>query len=116
MKRALIPALLLMGALIAPRIPEVTGCQHGVSELATSFARPLGWALWEDLLSLEIARFTKEAPEITEGPQWQKAPFACWIFRAFLQGAFERGLSIASEKKFSTLSISPRLIRRESRA
>jgi hypothetical protein len=116
MKRALIPALLIFSAVLAPRISDLGECPYGVSQFASTFARPLSWALWEDLLNLEIARFTQDAPEGDDSAQWQSGPFACWIFRAFLKGAFERGLSFVSGKKFSTLSISPSLIRRESGA
>ena len=115
MKRALIPAILVISAVVAPRIPDVVECRPSVSRFATSFARPLGWALWEEFLSVEITRGTDRSPAANGSPI-QNGPFACWIFKAFVRGAFERGLSAVSEKKYSTVSISPSLIRRGSRA
>lgn len=66
------------------------GC--GGSKIASLLAQRLGWSLWDERLTLEIARLTKSSPEAVEKIAWRKDPAVYRIFRSFLRGAFEGGL------------------------
>lgn len=66
------------------------GC--GASEIAALVAGRLGWNLWDERLTQEIARLTETTPEAVERREWQRDPVVYRIFRDFLRGAFEGGL------------------------
>jgi hypothetical protein len=66
------------------------GC--GGSEIAAKVAELLGWKLWDDQLTREIARLTKCSPEVVEKIGWRKHPALYRVFLSFLCGAFEGGL------------------------
>ena len=66
------------------------GC--GGPDIASQLAARLGWKLWDELLTLEIARLTKCAPQAVERREWKKDPLVYRIFRSFLRGAFEGSL------------------------
>ncbi|HTV60611.1 MAG TPA: cytidylate kinase-like family protein [Verrucomicrobiae bacterium] len=66
------------------------GC--GGSEIASLLAKRLGWNLWDDRLTQEIARVTKCSPEVVKKIGWRRDPAIYRIFLSFLRGAFEGGL------------------------
>lgn len=66
------------------------GC--GASEIAGLVANRLGWNLWDERLTQEIARLTKSTPEAVERREWRTDPAVYRIFKDFLRGAFEGGL------------------------
>lgn len=66
------------------------GC--GASEIAGLIAGRLGWSLWDQRLTEEIARLTKSTPQAVESREWRTDPVAIRVFRDFLRGAFEGGL------------------------
>lgn len=66
------------------------GC--GASEVTRLVASQLGWELWDERLTQEIARLTKSTPEAIERREWRSDPVVYRIFRDFLRGAFEGGL------------------------
>jgi cytidylate kinase len=66
------------------------GC--GASEIASLVASRLGWSLWDERLTLEIARLTKSTPEAVERREWRSDPVVYRVFQNFLRGAFEGGL------------------------
>ncbi len=66
------------------------GC--GASEIASLVARQLGWSLWDERLTQEIARLTESTPEAVERREWRSDPVVYRVFHAFLRGAFEGGL------------------------
>jgi cytidylate kinase len=66
------------------------GC--GASEVASLVASRLGWELWDERLTQEIARLTKSTPQVVERREWRSDPVVHRIFRDFLRGAFEGGL------------------------
>jgi len=66
------------------------GC--GGSEIAKLLAQRLGWNLWDERLTQEIARLTKCSPEVVEKIGWRKDPAVYRVFLSFLRGAFEGGL------------------------
>ena len=66
------------------------GC--GASEIARLVASQLGWELWDERLTQEIARLTESTPEAIERREWRSDPVVYRIFKDFLRGAFEGGL------------------------
>ena len=66
------------------------GC--GASEIASLVASRLGWSLWDERLTQEIARLTESTPEAVEQREWRTDPVVYRIFQDFLRGAFEGGL------------------------
>jgi cytidylate kinase len=70
------------------------GC--GASEVAGLVASRLGWNLWDERLTQEIARLTQSAPHAVEQREWRSDPVVYRVFNDFLRGAFEGGLPPAS--------------------
>jgi hypothetical protein len=66
------------------------GC--GASEIASFVASRLGWSLWDERLTQEIARLTESTPEAVEQREWRTDPVVYRVFKDFLRGAFEGGL------------------------
>ena len=66
------------------------GC--GASEIASLVATRLGWGLWDERLTQEIARLTESTPEAVERREWRADPAVYRIFQDFLRGGFEGGL------------------------
>lgn len=66
------------------------GC--GASEIAGMVASRLGWSLWDERLTQEIARLTECTPEAVERREWRTDPAVYRVFKDFLRGAFEGGL------------------------
>jgi hypothetical protein len=66
------------------------GC--GASEIASSVASRLGWSLWDERLTQEIARLTQSTPEAVGQREWRTDPAVYRVFKDFLRGAFEGGL------------------------
>jgi hypothetical protein len=66
------------------------GC--GASEIASLVASRLGWSLWDERLTQEIARLTESTPEAVEQREWRTDPVVYRVFQNFLRGAFEGGL------------------------
>ena len=66
------------------------GC--GASEIAGLVASRLGWSLWDERLTQEIARLTESTPEAVEQREWRTDPVVYRVFQHFLRGAFEGGL------------------------
>ncbi len=66
------------------------GC--GASEIASLVASRLGWSLWDERLTQEIARLTESTPEAVEQREWRTDPLVYRVFQDFLRGGFEGGL------------------------
>jgi len=66
------------------------GC--GASEIAGLVASRLGWDLWDERLTQEIARLTESTPQAVERREWRTDPAVYRVFQSFLRGAFEGGL------------------------
>jgi len=66
------------------------GC--GASEIASLVAGRLGWTLWDERLTQEIARLTESTPEAVVRREWRTDPVVYRVFQDFLRGAFEGGL------------------------
>jgi hypothetical protein len=74
----------------AVTIEREFGC--GASEIASLVASRLGWSLWDERLTQEIARLTESTPEAVEQREWRTDPGVYRIFKDFLRGGFEGGL------------------------
>ena len=74
----------------AVTIEREFGC--GASEIASLVAKRLGWNLWDERLTQEIARLTDSTPQAVEQREWRTDPVVYRLFKDFLQGAFEGGL------------------------
>jgi Cytidylate kinase-like family len=74
----------------AVTIEREFGC--GASEIASLVASRLGWSLWDERLTQEIARLTKSTPQAVEQREWRTDPVVYRVFKDFLRGAFEGGL------------------------
>jgi hypothetical protein len=66
------------------------GC--GASEIASLVASRLGWNLWDERLTQEIARLTESTPQVVAQREWRSDPVVYRVFQDFLRGAFEGGL------------------------
>lgn len=66
------------------------GC--GGSEIASLLAQRLGWNLWDERLTQEIARLTQSSPDVVKKIEWRRDPAVYRVFLSFLRGAFEGGL------------------------
>jgi cytidylate kinase len=66
------------------------GC--GASEIASLVAGRLGWTLWDERLTQEIARLPESTPEAVEQREWRSDPLVYRLFQDFLRGGFEGGL------------------------
>src|SRR6202046_3231505 len=64
----------------------------GASEIASLVASRLGWNLWDERLTQEIARLTESTPEAVDRLGWRSDPAVYRIFLDFLRGGFEGGL------------------------
>ncbi len=74
----------------AVTIEREFGC--GASEIASLVASRLGWSLWDERLTQEIARLTESTPQAVEQREWRTDPVVYRLFKDFLRGAFEGGL------------------------
>jgi cytidylate kinase len=70
------------------------GC--GASDIASLVASRLGWSLWDERLTQEIARLTESTPQAVEQREWRTDPAVYRVFKDFLRGAFEGGLPPAN--------------------
>ncbi|HEY2466527.1 MAG TPA: cytidylate kinase-like family protein [Terracidiphilus sp.] len=76
--------------VVAITIEREFGC--GASDIASLVASRLGWSLWDQRLTQEIARLTNCSPAAVERREWRTDPLVYRLFRDFLRGAFEGGL------------------------
>lgn len=74
----------------AVTIEREFGC--GASEIASLVASRLGWSLWDERLTQEIARLTESTPQAVEQREGRSDPVVYRVFKDFLRGAFEGGL------------------------
>jgi hypothetical protein len=75
-------------------IERELGC--GGSEIAGLVASRLGWNLWGEGLTQEIARLTESTREAVEQREWRTDSLVYRLFQDFLRGGFEGGLPPSS--------------------
>jgi hypothetical protein len=69
----------------------------GGPEIAFRIAVRLGWVLWDQSLTAEIARLVKCSTEIVEKLEWHRDPLAYRLFKAFVCGGFEGNMRPVSQ-------------------
>lgn len=67
------------------------GCGGG--EIAAHLAQQLGWKLWDQLLTEEIARLGNCSKAAVEGREEKQDPLYYRLFKSFLRGSYEGSLN-----------------------
>jgi cytidylate kinase len=67
------------------------GCGGG--EIAQRLAQHLGWKLWDQLLTEEIARLADCPKSVVEGREERTDPLYYRLFKSFLRGSYEGSLN-----------------------
>src|SRR5437879_12352638 len=67
------------------------GCGGG--EIAQSLATQLGWKLWDQLLTEEIARLANCPKAVVEVREERNDPLYYRLFKSFLRGSYEGTLN-----------------------
>lgn len=89
------------------------GCGGG--EIARKLADRLGWKLWDELLTCEIARLSHCKQSEVEAREERVDPLYCRLFKSILRGSFEGSLNVHRLKLLdadSILRITQQVVRR----
>ncbi|HWG57764.1 MAG TPA: cytidylate kinase-like family protein [Candidatus Acidoferrales bacterium] len=70
----------------------------GGAMIALRLARRLGWKLWDEELSAEIARVANVAPEAVRRRDEQVDSLLTRLFKVFARGSYERALPVSTEQ------------------
>src|SRR6202161_4869185 len=65
----------------------------GGGEIAQRLAKKLGWKLWDQLLTEEIARLADCPKSVVEGREERTDPLYYPLFKSFLRGSYEGSLN-----------------------
>jgi cytidylate kinase len=65
----------------------------GGGEIAQLLAKQLGWKLWDQLLTEEIARLADCPKKVVEGREERTDPLYYRLFKSFLRGSYEGSLN-----------------------
>ena len=65
----------------------------GGGEIAQLLAKKLGWKLWDQLLTEEIARLADCPKSVVEGREEKTDPLYYRLFKSFLRGSYEGSLN-----------------------
>src|SRR5437764_1077211 len=65
----------------------------GASEIARKLAECLGWTLWDQALTEEIARLLDCPSQTVEAREERKDPVAYRLLKSFMRGSFEGSLN-----------------------
>ena len=65
----------------------------GGGEIAQQLAHQLGWKLWDQLLTEEIARLANCSKAVVEGREERRDPLYYRLFKSFLRGSYEGSLN-----------------------
>jgi cytidylate kinase len=65
----------------------------GGGEIAQALAKQLGWKLWDQLLTEEIARLADCPKSVVEGREEKTDPLYYRLFKSFLRGSYEGSLN-----------------------
>lgn len=79
------------------------GCGGG--EIAQSLSRRLGWHLWDQQLTEEIARLARCPKAVVEVREERTDPLYYRLFKSFLRGSFEGSLNAHKLKEVDSESI-----------
>jgi hypothetical protein len=67
------------------------GCGGG--DIAQLLAKQLGWKLWDQLLTAEIARVARCPEAVVEAREERRDPLYYRLFKSFLRGSYEGSLN-----------------------
>src|SRR5215472_2287821 len=67
------------------------GCGGG--EIAARLANRLGWKLWDQILTEEIARLARCPKSVVERREERRDPLYYRLFKSFLRGSYEGSLN-----------------------
>jgi cytidylate kinase len=98
----------IKGEVMSTQIKIVTiereyGCGGG--EIAQLLARQLGWKLWDQLLTEEIARLAECPKTVVEGREERTDPLYYRLFKSFLRGSYEGSINAHKLKVVDSESI-----------
>ena len=79
------------------------GCGGG--EIAQALAKKLGWHLWDQLLTEEIARLARWPKAVVEVREERTDPLYYRLFKSFLRGSYEGSLNAHKLKEVESDSI-----------
>jgi cytidylate kinase len=65
----------------------------GGGEIAAQLANQLGWKLWDQLLTEEIARLANCSKAVVEDREERRDPLYYRLFKSFLRGSYEGSLN-----------------------
>jgi cytidylate kinase len=74
----------------------------GGALIAKALATRLGWKLWDEELSAEIARVANVDVKSAKSCDERVDPFLYRLFRIYARGSYERALSTGSDSHFDT--------------
>jgi len=74
----------------------------GGAMIARRLAATLGWKLWDEELTSEIARVANVAPQEAARCDERRDPFLYRLFKVYARGSYERSLPIGGGRVFDT--------------
>jgi cytidylate kinase len=74
----------------------------GGAIIARRLAERLGWKIWDEEITAEIARVAKVAPEAARRHDECVDPFLYRLFKVFARGSYERTLPVSEGGAFDT--------------
>ncbi len=77
----------------------------GGGEIAQLLAKQLGWKLWDQLLTEEIARLAECPKDVVEAREERTDPLYYRLFKSFLRGSYEGSLNAHKLKPVDSESI-----------
>ena len=77
----------------------------GGGEIAQLLANKLGWKLWDQLLTEEIAKLAECPKNVVEGREERTDPLYYRLFKSFLRGSYEGSLNAHKLKLVDSESI-----------
>jgi cytidylate kinase len=77
----------------------------GGGEIAQLLAKQLGWKLWDQLLTEEIARLAECPKAVVEGREEKTDPLYYRLFKSFLRGSYEGSINAHKLKLVDSESI-----------
>ncbi|MFL6354813.1 MAG: AAA family ATPase [Bryobacteraceae bacterium] len=77
----------------------------GGGEIAQLLAKQLGWKLWDQLLTEEIARLSECPKAVVEGREERTDPLYYRLFKSFLRGSYEGSINAYKLKLVDSESI-----------
>src|SRR5580700_1177348 len=82
-----------MGACMIKIVTIEREYGSGGGEIAQLLATRLGWKLWDQLLTEEIAKLAGCAKNVVEGREEKNDPLYYRLFKSFLRGSYEGSLN-----------------------